>query len=123
MARAPAERLRDLGVVVESVARAIDDDRAEPEHFDRLIAGLRGLRRELFGATRQPGSARARLRAYLIDHVGQTVYGEELSEISGILAWARRVRELRAEGLDIVELGGGRYRLERLSDDAHSREL
>ena len=39
--------------------------------------------------------------------------GEELSEVAGIMEWARRIRELREEGLEITERRGA-YRLERL---------
>jgi biotin operon repressor len=117
MPRGPAERLRDLAAILETVAVAVEEDRASRTHFDGVIANLRGLRRQVCGEARQPGSAKARIRAYLVDHVGKTVYGEELAEASGILAWARRVRELREEGLEVVELGQSRYRLERLPDD------
>jgi hypothetical protein len=114
MARAESDRLRDLATVLESIAAAVDEGRAEQAQFDAVIAQLRGLRRTVCGDVRRPGSAKARIRAYLVEHVGETVYGEELAEVSGILAWARRVRELREDGLPIVELGGSRYRLERL---------
>jgi hypothetical protein len=117
MPRGAADRLRDLATVLENMAIAVDEGRAEPRHFDGVIAQLRGLRRQVCGEVRLPGSAKARIRAYLIDHVGETVHGEELAEVSGILAWSRRVRELRVEGLDVVELGRGRYRLERRPDE------
>lgn len=112
-----AERLRDLAAALESIASAVEDGRAERRHFDSAIAQLRRLRRQTHGDARPPGSAKARIRAYLIEHVGEVVYGEEIAEISGILAWARRVRELRQDGLEIVELGGSRYRLVRVPDE------
>lgn len=43
-------------------------------------------------------SARARIRKYFLDHIGQIVDGEELRAAAGnISEWARRVRELRSE--------------------------
>lgn len=48
------------------------------------------------------GSARDRIRKYLCEHVGEIVDGDELSVISGISEYGRRIRELRAEGLKIV---------------------
>lgn len=117
MAREPTDRLRDLAAVLESIAVAAEEGRAEAAQFDAALAHLRGLRRHVVGDVRQPGSAKSRIRAYLIEHAGEVVHGEELAEVSGILAWSRRVRELREEGLDIVELGGGRYQLLRLPDD------
>jgi hypothetical protein len=43
------------------------------------------------------GGAQQRLLRYLQRHVGQVVSGAELSGISGIAEWPRRVRELRVE--------------------------
>lgn len=47
--------------------------------------------------------ARAKLRAYILDHIGKILTSDELREASGgISEWARRVRELRdEEGFDI----------------------
>jgi len=49
------------------------------------------------------GGARAKLRAFLLQHVGQVFDGPTLREVAGdISEWARRVRELRdQEGYDI----------------------
>ena len=47
-------------------------------------------------------SAKARLRAYFLEHVGEVLDGEELAQVGAITAWARRIRELRAEGWQIV---------------------
>jgi hypothetical protein len=44
-----------------------------------------------------PTNARDRLLRYLLLRVGQIVDKEELSGVSGIYEWARRVRELRDE--------------------------
>lgn len=51
-----------------------------------------------------PGKgARALLREYFMNHIGQVVDSETLREVAGISEWGRRVRELRnEEGLNIV---------------------
>lgn len=42
--------------------------------------------------------ARAKLRAYFLDHLGQVLESQELQQIAGGASeWARRVRELRTE--------------------------
>lgn len=47
--------------------------------------------------------ARAKLRQYFLDHVGEVVNSDTLRQVAGISEWARRVRELRnEEGWDIV---------------------
>ncbi|MGB3181215.1 MAG: HNH endonuclease [Cyclobacteriaceae bacterium] len=47
--------------------------------------------------------ARAKLREYFLDHVGEKLNAETLREVAGISEWARRIRELRnEEGLDIL---------------------
>jgi hypothetical protein len=65
-------------------------------------------------------SARAKLRAYFLSHIGKVLESAELREIAGgISEWARRVRELRdEEGYQILtnndrsELRPGQYLLE-----------
>jgi len=48
-------------------------------------------------------SARATLRAYFQEHIGEVLTSDTLREVGGISEWARRVRELRdEEGMDIV---------------------
>jgi hypothetical protein len=47
-------------------------------------------------------SARERIKEYLLKHKGQVIEADELSAISGILEYGRRVRELRDEGLKIL---------------------
>lgn len=44
-----------------------------------------------------PTNARERIRAYLLQNVGEIISGEELAVVSGISEYARRVRELRVE--------------------------
>jgi len=43
------------------------------------------------------GSARDRIRLYLIENVGVIIDGRELAVVSGISEYARRIRELRVE--------------------------
>lgn len=65
--------------------------------------------------------ARTRILDYLVSHVGEWVSGEELSTVSGIQEWARRVRELRVEdGFDIEE-DHGQYRLRSRDPDTVRR--
>ncbi len=52
---------------------------------------------------KQGDGARAKLRAFMLDHIGEVLDAETLKDESGgISEWARRVRELRnEEGYDI----------------------
>jgi biotin operon repressor len=102
-----------MAAALGAIADAVEEGRAEGRHIDDLIVQLRRSRKRIFGPRVLEGSARGRLRAYLCSHVGEFVEGEELAEVAGIMAWARRIRELREEGLEITERRGA-YRLERL---------
>lgn len=57
------------------------------------------------------GSAQQRILRYLQRHVGEVVSGAELSGVSGIGEWARRVRELRVEHGWPIESGVQQPRL------------
>jgi hypothetical protein len=66
-------------------------------------------------------SARAKIRAFLEQNVGEIVTSRQISEVSGIIAHARRVRELRDDfGMristhrDRSDLKPGEYCLETL---------
>jgi hypothetical protein len=66
-----------------------------------------------------PSNARDRIRRYLQLRIGQVVDKEELSGVSGIYEWARRLRELRDEegwqissNEDRPDLKPGQYVLE-----------
>lgn len=51
----------------------------------------------------RPDGAKKTLRAYFLDHVGQTLDSETLRAVAGTSEWGRRTRELRdEEGMDIV---------------------
>lgn len=43
------------------------------------------------------GSAKARIRRLLLEHVGEIVTADDIRAAAGISEWARRVRELRDE--------------------------
>lgn len=55
-----------------------------------------------YAVARQPG-AKAKLREYLLEHVGEVIASDTLRLVAGTSEWARRVRELRdEEGLSIL---------------------
>jgi hypothetical protein len=111
------ERIRETAQQLQDIARRLaDGSDAKREELDHVIAEITGAQRQIFGprprAKRGAGS-RQRILAYLQEHLGDEVAGEELAAVSGIQEWARRVRELRTEhGYEITELGGSLYRLE-----------
>jgi hypothetical protein len=47
-------------------------------------------------------SARKRIKGYLLRYKDEIIEADELSVISGILEYGRRVRELRNEGINIL---------------------
>ena len=52
---------------------------------------------------RKGAGAKAKLKAYFLEKVGQVVDSDELREVAGSSEWGRRVRELRGEhGMNIV---------------------
>lgn len=113
-AREAATRVRALGVTLVGIADGIESGRVSTaEPLDLAVAQLKGVRIRAFGRRqRSAESARDRLRAYFVQNVGEEIPGEELAEVAGISEWARRVRELRAEGLSIGQVGVGIYRLD-----------
>ena len=69
--------------------------------------------------------AKAKLRAFFLDHIGQVIDSKMLQQVTGSSEWARRVRELRnEEGYQILthkdrsELKPGQYLL--LTEDRKS---
>ncbi len=108
------------------MADRLESGQAQRHEFDPFIAELKAVQQDCFGRRpkAQPGQgAKARILAYLQQHVGEDVRGEDLAAMSGIQEWARRVRELRLrDGYDIVETGNSTYRLERLEPDAARAE-
>jgi biotin operon repressor len=110
-----ARRLHGVAVSLENLSHTMaSGEDVELYGLDRAIAQLKGLRIHAFGRTRPPGAARDRIRSYLIQNMGQVIPGEELAEVAGVSEWARRLRELRAEGLKISQPEVGMYRLDDL---------
>jgi biotin operon repressor len=117
----PRDALRRIGQQLVRLADSIDAG-ATREQLDEAVAGIRAVQRRVFGprprAARGAGATQ-KLLAYLQQHVGEAVSGEELDAISGIQEWPRRIRELRVqEGYEITELGGSMYRLESAQPNA-----
>jgi biotin operon repressor len=110
-----ARRLHGVAASLERLSQMMAAaERVEPDSLDHAIAHLKGLRIHAFGGARAPGAARHRLRIYLIENLGEAIPGEELAEVAGISEWGRRVRELRAEGMEISQPAVGMYRLDEL---------
>jgi hypothetical protein len=80
------------------------------------------------GALLELRSAKDRIRAYLLEHVGETVDTYQINGVSGIQESPRRIRELRVEeGMQIsagptAELKSGEYRLEATDTDVAAAE-
>lgn len=109
-----AARLRALALTIGQLAERLErGETVDPRPLDLAVAQLKGVRIKAFGRRGgETASARQRLRDYFIENVGQDLPGEELAEVAGISEWARRIRELRAEGLEITQPAVGSYRLE-----------
>lgn len=119
---AAIERLQAVQARLPALVEEVRTGHAERDLLDGVILELIGARHLAFGprprAARGEG-ARHRILAYLEQHTGEPVTGDELREVSGIQEWARRIRELRVEqGYDIEELGGSTYRLNHPAPDA-----
>lgn len=107
-----------------------------PEEWLSILArlgqqevGLRKLASRVAHRLGLPRGAKPRILFYLRSRVGVTVDKEELSGVSGIYEWARRVRELRVEdGWRISsdktrdDLRPGQYVLESTDPDLALRE-
>jgi hypothetical protein len=109
------------------LADRIDDVAATREELDEFVAEIYGVQRARFGPRlRAKGGegAKRKILEYLIAHVGEAVYGEQLQAVSGgIGEWARRVRELRGQdGYDIAEMGASVYVLRSPEPDNERAE-
>lgn len=63
--------------------------------WDSYIADAEGVIRSVHSIVQlQGGSGKERMLRYMIAHVGEPVEGTTLAAISGVLDWARRIREL-----------------------------
>jgi hypothetical protein len=116
--------LQDLADRLADIARSLDS--AGRGDLQEVIVEIIGVRDRLFGPPPQSPrgeGAKGKILAYFQAHVGEEVTGSQLSEVSGIQEWARRVRELRVEdGWQIEELGGSRYVLRTLERDEGSAD-
>jgi hypothetical protein len=85
------------------------------EEVTEAVTHLRLAVTRVFGGQRprkpQGHGASKSILDYLLSHLGEWVYGDELAAVSGIREWARRVRELRVEAGYEIEESNGRYRL------------
>lgn len=120
----PLDDYRDavsrLGHLTSSVGAQTARDEVEQAVVDLRIALQR-----VYGRTprvRSGPGGRQRILDYLSAHLNEWVDGEELSLVSGIGEWARRVRELRVEYGYRIEEEAGRYRLLELTPDSAKRE-
>src|SRR5205814_173513 len=116
------ERLRAAAAHLDELARRASEGTVVREDVDAALAEALGAQRQIFGprprAKKGEGGG-PRILAYLQEHVGEEVSGEELRAAAGFIGeWARRVRELDVEqGYDIDELGGSVYRLNSVEPD------
>jgi hypothetical protein len=91
--------------LLEELATSLESSSLRPQIL-RLVEIqelLRETAREL-GAAHRPDarSGKARLKAYLKAHPGARLGGSELAMISGVSQYARRIRELRVDGLGVL---------------------
>jgi HNH endonuclease len=117
-----ASEIRRISEALVELADTIDDPAATREELDEFVAEIYGVQRARFGPrSRAKGGegAKRKILDFLIAHVGEEVYGEQLHAVSGgIGEWARRVRELRGEdGYDIAEIGASVYVLQSPEPD------
>jgi hypothetical protein len=119
------EALDDLGKLLDT----IDPTDLDPVPFLELMAASGTTIHRFDDLARKVGglfdlrSAKDRIRAYLLAHVGQIVDTYKINGVSGIQESPRRIRELRVEeGMQIsagptTELEVGEYRLEATDAD------
>lgn len=67
------------------------------DDFLHSVLELKDAEKELYAAALDESSGKGRIREYLKQHEGEVVTSEELSRVSGIKEFARRIRELRNE--------------------------
>lgn len=122
-----SDPVQEFSQAVERLA-ALERNVAAGDRYDDVSDAVTQLRLAVLRAypSRQQRQnrgqgAQSRILGYLVAHIGEWVSGEELSAVSGIQEWARRVRELRVEdGYDIEE-SNGRYRLRSRDQDTVRR--
>ena len=118
-------------LVVDAAERDLqaDDMLVLLAEMGRRQAEVRELMAQVGARIGLPTGARARILRYLLVTKGKVVDKEELSGVSGIYEWARRVRELRLEeGWPIsssenrTDLKPGQYVLDGTAPDLELRE-
>jgi hypothetical protein len=118
-------------MLAEAASNELDPDQmlVLMAEFGRRNAEARNLLAKIGARIGLPTGARARILRYLTVTMGKVVDKEELSGVSGIYEWARRVRELRVEeGWPIssnenrADLKPGQYVLEAAAPDLELRE-
>jgi hypothetical protein len=103
-----ARRLHGVAMAVEHISAVIASGQdVDPDTLDRAVAQLKGPRVHAYGRSRAAGAAIERIRRYLLENASEITPGEEIAEVAGISEWARRLRELRAEGLQISQPASG----------------
>jgi 5-methylcytosine-specific restriction endonuclease McrA len=117
-----APEVRRISEALMDLADRIDDTGTTREELDEFVAELYGVQRVRFGPrpnAKGGEGAKHKILEFLVAHVGEEVYGEQLHAVSGgIGEWARRVRELRGEdGYDIAEIGASVYVLQSPGPD------
>lgn len=121
-----AARLRNLAARLNGLADDVESGQAQRSDLEAVAGEVLGAATEAFGRPKRSArgqGAKSKILAYLIEHRGEEVHGDEIAAVSGIQEWARRIRELRVEdGFEITELGGSRYRLESSEPDSERAE-
>jgi hypothetical protein len=129
-----ASQLVDTARALAEVAGSLTSDTDKAAYLDfraqagRLMRTFDDLNNEIaerYGLS----SARQRLLTYLLLHEGEVVSGSDLSGVAGISAFARRLRELRADGWgissmeDSPDLSPGQYVLKQRRPVAKPRSV
>ena len=123
------EEQRALVAVAAERDLQADDMLVLLAEMGRRQAEVRDLMVQVGARIGLPAGAKAKILRYLLVTKGKTVDKEELSGVSGIYEWARRVRELRLEeGWPIssnenrTDLKPGQYVLDGTAPDLELRE-
>jgi hypothetical protein len=125
---AKSDPVEDYKKAVERLA-SLQPRIAAQESLDEVGEAVTQLRLAVtraFGGQRPrkpPGHGASKcILEYLLEHLGEWVYGDELAAVSGIREWARRVRELRVESGYEIEERNGEYRLTRRDPNLARRD-
>ena len=125
------EALERVLAGIESVTDREEGRRVWLDALASLATDSERLRKSLNRVSAAVGlstGAKGRLLAYLQLHVGEPMPGKKLGAVAGIGEWARRIRELRAEGYQIgsdetrEDLNAGEYMLLAREPDTRVRE-